>query len=262
MCFLGCSSSPKVEQVVYEIEGGKVAKPNDYIEVVDTVEKIEIMESNLDTHIVGEYEITYNILSNNKEYPYTIKINVVDTTPPEISYNGSNQLQFKEEYDFINNIVAKDSVDGECKFEILENNVDTQKMGKYIVKVSAVDKAGNYSEQEINIEVADILTGYDKMAIDVVTFLKSQLKNPQSLQINEIVARGSDASAFFKIDYSAQNGFGGYNRETVFLSGTTLIDQSYSVFDLIDDMQLYYLEEWQNAGKDTNINIEKLMRNL
>lgn len=40
--------------------------------------------------------------------------------------------------------------------------------------------------------------------------LKSLLRNPSSLIINKIVGSGN----FISIDYSAMNGFGGYNRET------------------------------------------------
>ena len=51
---------------------------------------------------------------------------------------------------------------------------------------------------------------YDK----AVAYLKSRLKNPSSLQVHSYrYSEGDDAYTFY-IDYSAQNGFGGYNRET------------------------------------------------
>ena len=44
--------------------------------------------------------------------------------------------------------------------------------------------------------------------------LEQSLKNPDSLQINVLQGgQGSDGDYIFALDYSAQNGFGGMNRE-------------------------------------------------
>lgn len=61
----------------------------------------------------------------------------------------------------------------------------------------------------------------EKVAAAVETVLKNRLRNPESLQIHSISQDESDYeddSAYFCtviVDYSAQNGFGGFNRETI-----------------------------------------------
>lgn len=48
----------------------------------------------------------------------------------------------------------------------------------------------------------------------VLSYMKKQLKNPESLEIHSYSVTYSEGAYSFTIDYSAQNGFGGYNRET------------------------------------------------
>lgn len=63
---------------------------------------------------------------------------------------------------------------------------------------------------------------YEEIAVAAVeTALKNRLKNPESLQIHSANLEGGsfeDDAVYFctvVVDYSAQNSFGGYNRETV-----------------------------------------------
>jgi len=46
-----------------------------------------------------------------------------------------------------------------------------------------------------------------------ISYLKKYLKNPSSLTIHEYTSKKNGDEYTFVIDYSAQNGFGGYNRE-------------------------------------------------
>lgn len=63
---------------------------------------------------------------------------------------------------------------------------------------------------------------YEGLAVTAAeTSLKDHLKNPESLQIHNIITENDgyeDDSVYFcavEVDYSAQNGFGGYNRDTL-----------------------------------------------
>lgn len=59
-------------------------------------------------------------------------------------------------------------------------------------------------------------------------YLEEVLKNPSSLAINSIQGgQGEDNVYFFQMDYSAQNGFGGMNRERIYL-GVTAEDGCYA----------------------------------
>lgn len=58
--------------------------------------------------------------------------------------------------------------------------------------------------------------------------LEQSLKNLDSLQINALQGgQGSDGDYIFALDYSAQNGFGGMNREQIYL-GVTAEDGWYA----------------------------------
>lgn len=78
----------------------------------------------------------------------------------------------------------------------------------------------------------------DKAKNAAVALLESRLKNPESLQIHSVSFEGdtyeNDLSFFCTvvIDYSAQNGFGGYNRENIELYLT--IDKASDAADVLD----------------------------
>jgi len=88
---------------------------------------------------------------------------------------------------------------------------------------SACPATAPLEDGNVNIDIVqehDI--NYEEMAVAAVeTALKDRLKNPESLQIHNVgLADDSyeDDSVYFctvAVDYSAQNGFGGYNRDTV-----------------------------------------------
>lgn len=69
-------------------------------------------------------------------------------------------------------------------------------------------------QDRIQAEIqANTLTDDEKMVAKVVNKLKSSLKNPESLQVFEIIySKSSDTSATVIIDSSGQNGFGGSTR--------------------------------------------------
>lgn len=75
---------------------------------------------------------------------------------------------------------------------------------------------------DVDTEVEHKIISYEEMAAAAVeTALKNRIKNPESLQIHSISYDENDYEddvAYFCaviVDFSAQNGFGGYNRETI-----------------------------------------------
>lgn len=82
------------------------------------------------------------------------------------------------------------------------------------------DSAGQHSDVN-STGNQTVEVDYQELARSFTTeVLRSQLKNPQSLQVHSITVEPGyhedDENCYFAviIDYSAQNGFGGYNRET------------------------------------------------
>ena len=61
-------------------------------------------------------------------------------------------------------------------------------------------------------------TDIESCAEYAVDQLKSVLKNPSSLIVNNLYAVEADDCYIFEIDYSAENGFGGMNRDDLFIA--------------------------------------------
>ena len=61
-----------------------------------------------------------------------------------------------------------------------------------------------------------------------VESLKNVLKNPNSLAINKLHAVAADEGYVYSIDYSAENGFGGTNRKTLYIH-VKKIDNGFSI---------------------------------
>lgn len=83
-----------------------------------------------------------------------------------------------------------------------------------IVIVEIVGYNKKVEQDRIQAEIqANTLTEDEKMIASVVKKLQSSLKNPDSLQVFEIIYhKGDDESATVIIDNSGQNGFGGTTR--------------------------------------------------
>lgn len=62
---------------------------------------------------------------------------------------------------------------------------------------------------------AGAYTQEEKVAAVWIDFLKKRLKYPDSLQISDIIARGSGESASLEIIYRAKNGYGGTNTKSM-----------------------------------------------
>ena len=82
--------------------------------------------------------------------------------------------------------------------------------------VACGDKSSGKESTEVSTEssYAD-MTSCAGYAVDQ---LKSVLKNPSSLIVNNLYAVEADDYYIFDIDYSAENGFGGMNRDDLFIA--------------------------------------------
>lgn len=82
--------------------------------------------------------------------------------------------------------------------------------------VACGDKSGETEFTDAPTESSYVdITSCAEYAIDQ---LKSVLKNPNSLIVNNLYAVNADDCYIFAIDYSAENGFGGMNRDEFFIA--------------------------------------------
>lgn len=121
----------------------------------------------VDTMKTGEYKISYRYTdkagnigkdASRSDHDYVMRIiNVVDTTSPELSLNGTNQtIEVGSEYVELN-ATSKDILDGvttvipeyihyrdeQGNFIGTVDHIDTSKLGQYKIRYSCKDNAGN-----------------------------------------------------------------------------------------------------------------------
>lgn len=114
---------------------------------------------------IGNYSVKV-LLSNRYDYTIIIpkfkiiestkesQIIVKDTKMPVISGITNKEITVGDEINLLEGISAQDEVDGELEVTI-EGNVDNQKAGEYIIKVSAIDKNENMAKQEFKVVVKE-----------------------------------------------------------------------------------------------------------
>ncbi len=99
-------------------------------------------EGKVDTDELGTYVINY--IYDDKVYA-TRTINVVDTTEPVIELNGDKEISLVETSNYKEEgATSIDNYDGDITKEIeIEEEVDTNKVGEYIVTYTVSDNSGN-----------------------------------------------------------------------------------------------------------------------
>jgi len=105
-----------------------------------------IVNSNLDNKKIGTYKITYSIKFLNIKKKTRI-INVVDTTPPEISLIGDDMVNIYLGNKYIDEgINIKDNYDNNLENNIkIDNPVDTSNIGTYTITYTVSDNSNNIS---------------------------------------------------------------------------------------------------------------------
>lgn len=141
----------------------------DIKELVDKVEgEIVAVKKDIDTAVVGKQEIVVEVVKDDilKEVP--LEVEVVDTTAPVIEIKEEKiTITEGEEVDLFDNINSVlDTVDGDLEYK--DNNSDLEKennyytlnvdsdistIGNHMITITAVDKYGNKTEANFELEV-------------------------------------------------------------------------------------------------------------
>ena len=134
------------------IESGVIAKNNgkDISNLVNTI-------SNIDTSIVGEYEVKYNL-----KIPFSFinkslsrKVVVTDTIPPELKIEGKKEVTIKvgNKYSYPT-YTAIDNYDSDITDNVkVETNLNTKKSGTYEIKYSITDSNNNQTTDKVVVNV-------------------------------------------------------------------------------------------------------------
>ncbi len=118
-----------------------------------TLERIGTVNSD----VVGQYIITYNVLDSNNQIVKSSSrtVNVVDTVTPEVTLNGEATINVEVFDNYTDQGVQyTDNYDDVLTYEIT-NSVDTDTVGVYVVSYSVTDSSGNETVVTRTVNVVD-----------------------------------------------------------------------------------------------------------
>ena len=126
----------------------------------DITDKIEVLKNEVDTTKPGKYEVTYKVTdSGGGSYVKTITVTVNPKMEPlnaaPIIKAEDKTLTVGDTFDERADVTATDAEDGDltAKIEVLKNEVDTTKPGKYEVTYKVTDSKGASYTKSITVTV-------------------------------------------------------------------------------------------------------------
>ena len=126
----------------------------------DITNKIEILKNGVNVNEPGIYDVTYKVTdTQGASYTTTIKVTVnpkaADLNACPVINATDKTLTVGDEFDPLADVTAEDEEDGDItdKIEILENEVDTTKPGKYEVTYKVTDGGGASYVKTITVTV-------------------------------------------------------------------------------------------------------------
>jgi hypothetical protein len=129
-----------------------------------------VTQSNVDTAVVGVYEVAYNVsdASGNAAVEVTRTVNVVDTTVPVITLLGEDPVTIEVGDTYTDaGATATDTYDGDVTSSIVtQSNVDTAVVGVYTVTYNVSDASGNAAVEltrTVNVEDALSLENFEQI---------------------------------------------------------------------------------------------------
>ena len=165
MNWVPMNAAPVIQATDKTIEVGDEFNPRADVTATDEEDgditnKIEILENEVDTTKPGKYEVTYKVTdSGGASHVKTIKVTVNPKMEPlnaaPIIEAEDKTLTVGDAFDPMADVTATDAEDGNLtdKIEILNNEVDTTKPGKYEVTYKVTDSKGASYTKTITVTV-------------------------------------------------------------------------------------------------------------
>jgi len=132
----------------------------DYLKIEDNYDlynKLNItISGKVSMDKIGEYRLIITIKDTSKnEATYPVVVKVVDQTKPEIELLKEIVIRNFIKPNYRDYLKITDNYDKEIELKINDQNVDYEKIGTYMVEVSAKDKSGNEMIQKVEVKVID-----------------------------------------------------------------------------------------------------------
>lgn len=123
----------------------------------DISNSIQLKTNGFDPNKVGSYKLEYTINYKKKTATITRTVNVVDSEKPNIVLNGESEINIAQNSTYQDlGALASDNYDGDITTKIsIENNIDTSKLGTYLVNYTVKDSSENESKVTRTVNVVD-----------------------------------------------------------------------------------------------------------
>ena len=160
--------------------------------------------SDIDTSVVGEQTRTYTLNYNNQTQTLTRTVNVVDTTPPELTILGGDTIEWehKKPFNDLTQYKVSDNYDQDVEVTVT-NNVNVKKEGTYEETFTARDSSGNTTSLSRPVVVSKDNHVNDGVAVCMYHYLYKADKVPQNVNANYL----SVDSLNKQINYLKKNHF-------------------------------------------------------
>ena len=181
---------------------------NEDIEVFDEVylsdiisdTNVDIENYQLNTDVIGEKEIEFYYIFDDRKYVYKTTINVVDTVKPKIFGSSSRTVEVGYEGNLCNNYTYGDNYDGQPECSVI-GEYDFNQVGTYDIEIVVTDVSGNSTNYNVTLNVVDEIRKNNNGG---GTSTKLQFSDALERYGNENVELGIDVSEWQgDVDYEA-----------------------------------------------------------
>ena len=125
----------------YSFDGGKNFQESNIYEVPEN----------------GEFYIVVKDINGRTSKMVPVSINIIDKEAPIISFENNTTVKLNSNFSLRNGVLCYDNDSGlNSNYVTVPDKIDTSIPGEYIVKYTAFDKVGNYTEKERKIIISDI----------------------------------------------------------------------------------------------------------
>lgn len=156
------NNKPEISADDIEITVGGAFKELDGVTAKDLEDgnltsKIKVTSNNVNTKVIGDYKVIYEVTDNNggktiKER----KVSVVRDNDPVINASDKT-ISLNSKFDELSGVTATDKEDGDItkNIKVIDNTVDTKVLGEYKVTYQVTDSYGNKVSKTIKVTVSE-----------------------------------------------------------------------------------------------------------
>lgn len=218
-----------------KLEMGRLFNIKEFVETNNSGADVELVESDVDTHKTGSYDVTVKIVNGILHRNKTFTIKVIDTTPPEITGPDKIKIPKGETFDADSCYsVSDENIDGNEKIEY-DESFNTNSVGSSKLELTVKDKAGNTGKKTIDIEVVS-LSKKEQVALDVARKYMEDKNKSAGEVLSTIWVYKASESGTRGVDYFVLLGVD----ETYALYDSGVIGE-YGLAECQYDATLYYL---------------------